>query len=206
LEERGVVHHLEHGAEEEDERRRRRAGDQTHQRLADAPELIPGAEGPEAVDVQRERHGQAAGGIDEHDSSLRHGALATRFPGGVVRRAGNRRQAKSAGRPVDCGGSGRLDSAAGEWDRAARGRLIPPALSGFKPFTAVRLLAGAVGWHARAVLPLAAVGYLVFGGILRQYSAFYHAGLVPLYVLGVLCFTPCTDAWSMDRASGRRPG
>ncbi|TMA54094.1 MAG: hypothetical protein E6J75_14430 [Deltaproteobacteria bacterium] len=82
----------------------------------------------------------------------------------------------------------------------------PPALSGFKAFTAVLLLAGAVGWHARAVLPLAAVAYLVFGGILRQYSAFYHAGLVPLYVLGVLCFTPCMDAWSMDRASGRRPG
>src|SRR5439155_1268539 len=57
----------------------------------------------------------------------------------------------------------------------------------------------AAGWRARATLPLAALGYLIFGGILRHYSAFYHAGLVPLYVLAVLVFTPCVDAWSIDR-------
>jgi len=67
------------------------------------------------------------------------------------------------------------------------------------------LLAAAVGWHGRAALPLAAVAYLVFGGVLRQYSAFYHAGLVPLYVLAVLCFTPCLDAWSVDRRFDGRP-
>ena len=82
----------------------------------------------------------------------------------------------------------------------------PAALSAFKAVTAALLLGGAVGWHTRALLPLAALAYLVFGGVLRQYSAFYHAGLVPLYVLVVLCFTPCADAWSVDRASGRRPG
>src|SRR5207253_126863 len=75
----------------------------------------------------------------------------------------------------------------------------PAALSVFKAVTAALLLAGAAGWRARATLPLAVLGYLVFGGILRQYSAFYHAGLVPLYVLAVLVFTPCVDAWSIDR-------
>ena len=75
----------------------------------------------------------------------------------------------------------------------------PAALSVFKAVTAALLLAGAAGWRARATLPLAALGYLIFGGILRQYSAFYHAGLVPLYVLAVLVFTPCVDAWSIDR-------
>ena len=75
----------------------------------------------------------------------------------------------------------------------------PAALSVFKAVTAALLLAGAAGWRARATLPLAALGYLIFGGILRHYSAFYHAGLVPLYVLAVLVFTPCVDAWSIDR-------
>src|SRR5437016_2154413 len=49
----------------------------------------------------------------------------------------------------------------------------PAALSVFKAVTAALLLAGAAGWCARATRPLAALGYLVFGGILRQYSAFY---------------------------------
>ena len=82
----------------------------------------------------------------------------------------------------------------------------PEALAAFKAVTAGLLLAAAAGWRARVTLPLAALAYVVFGGILRQYSAFYHAGLVPLYVLAVLAWTPCADAWSLDRrARGGEP-
>ena len=45
--------------------------------LTEQREPIPRAEGREAVDVEGERHGQAAGGVDEHDPALRHAALAT---------------------------------------------------------------------------------------------------------------------------------
>src|SRR5437870_4371597 len=41
--------------------------------------------------------------------------------------------------------------------------LSPAALSGFKAVTAGLLLAGAVGWKARATMPLAALSYLIFG-------------------------------------------
>jgi predicted DCC family thiol-disulfide oxidoreductase YuxK len=36
-------------------------------------------------------------------------------------------------------------------------------------------------------------------GILVDYSFFWHQNLVALYVLMVLCFTPCGDGWSVDR-------
>lgn len=71
--------------------------------------------------------------------------------------------------------------------------------------TAALLLAGAVGWKTRRVLPLAAVGYLLVGGIARQYTQFYHQGLTSLYLLVVLCFSPCGDGWSVDSLlAGRR--
>ncbi len=83
----------------------------------------------------------------------------------------------------------------------------PVALLRFKLATAALLFLAAAGLATRVTVPLAALAYLVFAGILRQYSAFYHAGLVPLYVLGVLAWTPCADAWSVDgllrRARGR---
>ncbi len=72
-------------------------------------------------------------------------------------------------------------------------------LSVLKWLTAALLLLGAVGLWTRAVVPLAAVCYLVFGGILRQYSHLFHTCLTPLYLLAVLAWTPCGDGWSLDR-------
>lgn len=69
----------------------------------------------------------------------------------------------------------------------------------FEHITIALLVAGAAGLATRIVLPLAAICYLIFIGILREYAWFYHTGLVPLYVLTVLCFTPCGDGWSLDR-------
>jgi hypothetical protein len=81
-----------------------------------------------------------------------------------------------------------------------------PALGALQGATAVLLVLGVVGWRARIVLPLAALGYLVLGGLLRQYSWFYHTGLVPLYVLFVLATTRCADALSLDRRRWQRQG
>ena len=77
----------------------------------------------------------------------------------------------------------------------------------FQWFTAVLLFLGAIGWRTRLVIPLGALCFLVFGGILREYSFFWHQHLVPFYVMAVLSWTPCGDGWSVDRlrkiAAGR---
>ena len=73
--------------------------------------------------------------------------------------------------------------------------------------TEVVLFVGALGWRTRIVIPLAAVCHFLVGGILRDYSFDWHQGWVPLYLLGILSFTPCGDGWSLDRvrrvATGR---
>ncbi len=73
------------------------------------------------------------------------------------------------------------------------------ALEAFKWFTALILFCGMVGLATRIVIPLGALCYLLFGGILRQYSWFYHQGIMPLYLMMVLSFTPCGDGLSVDR-------
>lgn len=75
----------------------------------------------------------------------------------------------------------------------------PVALGAFGYVTALLLLLGAVGLGTRCVLPLGAIGYLVVAGIERQFSFFNHGGIVPWYVLVVLCFTRCDHGFSMDR-------
>src|SRR5262245_2360249 len=65
--------------------------------------------------------------------------------------------------------------------------------------TVVSLILSTIGYRTRLVLPIAAFCYLVFGGILRQYTHFFHQGLVPFYILTILCFTPCGDALALDR-------
>jgi predicted DCC family thiol-disulfide oxidoreductase YuxK len=73
------------------------------------------------------------------------------------------------------------------------------ALWTFEHLTALLLLLGVFGLGTRIVVPAAAACYLVLAGILREYSWFYHTGLIPLYVLIALSFTPCGDGWSLDR-------
>jgi predicted DCC family thiol-disulfide oxidoreductase YuxK len=73
------------------------------------------------------------------------------------------------------------------------------ALGIFEALTALILFLGVIGWHTRIVVPLGVLCYFLLGGIIRQYTWFYHTGLVPLYVLAVLSLTPCGDGWSVDR-------
>ena len=84
----------------------------------------------------------------------------------------------------------------------------PEALSIFKWFTALVLFLGMIGWRTRIALPIAAVCYLVLGGLLRHYAWFYHTGLVPWYLLVILALLPSHLGLSVDRrlaiASGKR--
>jgi hypothetical protein len=81
-----------------------------------------------------------------------------------------------------------------------------PALAGLRVGLLLALSLALAGYKTRVALPLSCVGYLVYGGILRQYTHFFHQGLLPLYLLAVLSMTPCADAWSVDRSFRERRG
>lgn len=75
--------------------------------------------------------------------------------------------------------------------------------------TALMLFLGMIGWRARITVPLGGLGAFVIGGLLRQYSFFWHQDLIALYLIGVLSLTPCGDGWSLDRliaVARGRPG
>ncbi len=82
----------------------------------------------------------------------------------------------------------------------------PLALGVFQAATIALLACAALGFRTRLSVPLAAAAYLVLAGILRQYAWFYHTGLIPLYLLAVLAFTPCGDGFSLDRWLRARRG
>jgi len=73
------------------------------------------------------------------------------------------------------------------------------SLRALQLLTEFLLFLGLIGWRTRVVLPLGALCHFLLLGILIDYSFFWHQNLVPLYVLVVLCFTPCGDGWSVDR-------
>ncbi len=73
------------------------------------------------------------------------------------------------------------------------------SLRAFQLLTELLLFLGLVGWRTRVVLPLGALCYFLLLGILIDHSFFWHQNLVPLYVMLVLCFSPCGDSWSVDR-------
>jgi hypothetical protein len=80
------------------------------------------------------------------------------------------------------------------------------ALRVFELGTALLLAMALAGLFTRWTVPAAALAYLLFASILRSYAWSYHTGLVPLYALLLLSFTPCGDAWSLDRWRRARRG
>jgi hypothetical protein len=82
----------------------------------------------------------------------------------------------------------------------------PAALAVYESLTALLLALAAVGLFTRWTVPAAALAYLLFAAILRSYAWSYHTGLVPLYALLLLSFTPCGDGWSLDRWRLQRRG
>lgn len=82
----------------------------------------------------------------------------------------------------------------------------PLALGVTEGLTLALLAAAAVGLRARWTVPSAAVCYALMGSILRSYDHIFHQGIVPLYALVLLAFTPCADGLSVDRWLRRRRG
>ena len=75
----------------------------------------------------------------------------------------------------------------------------PAALRAFQYFTVLILSLGIVGLGTRIVVPAGAICFFIFAGILREYSFFYHGGVIPLYVLVALTFIRCDQGWSLDQ-------
>jgi len=59
------------------------------------------------------------------------------------------------------------------------------------------LLAGA-GGSTRLTIPLVTVLYILFAALARSCGKGFHEGYLPMYVLMVLSFLPCGDAWSVQ--------
>ncbi|HEV2296461.1 MAG TPA: hypothetical protein VGR35_21635 [Tepidisphaeraceae bacterium] len=73
------------------------------------------------------------------------------------------------------------------------------ALRLFRAVLVALFILAAVGWKTKIVLPIASILFLAFGGLVRSYQWYYHNGLIPWYILTVLCFMPAADGWSVDR-------
>ena len=72
-------------------------------------------------------------------------------------------------------------------------------LHAFQLLTEFLLFLGMIGYRTRLVMPLAAICFFVFNGILRDYSFYWHQGWLPLVVITILSLSPCADGWSVDR-------
>ncbi|PYL16947.1 MAG: hypothetical protein DME30_08150 [Verrucomicrobia bacterium] len=78
--------------------------------------------------------------------------------------------------------------------------LANPNLLGILQWTTAALLfLGLIGFQTRATLFLGGVGFLLIQAILRQYTYYFHSGLVLVYLTLLLPWTPCAAAWSFDR-------
>lgn len=69
----------------------------------------------------------------------------------------------------------------------------------FQAVTVLALLLATVGYWTRSTLVMAFGCCVIFGAIVRGYTHLWHLGVVPLYVLGLLCFLPCGHGFSLDR-------
>jgi hypothetical protein len=65
--------------------------------------------------------------------------------------------------------------------------------------TAALLFLGLIGFLTRPTLFLGSLGFFLIQAILRHYTYQYHSGLVLLYLVLVLPWTPCAATWSIDR-------
>ena len=82
--------------------------------------------------------------------------------------------------------------------------LTPAAMSAFKWLLVLALLAATAGAFTSVSTKAAAVLFLFFQGLLRSFSHFNHDEMPAAYILLVLAFTPCGDAFSLDALRGVR--
>lgn len=84
------------------------------------------------------------------------------------------------------------------------GLLTPASMAAFKWLFAAALLAAAAGAFTHVSTKAAASLFLFYQGLLRSFSHFNHDEMPAAYILLVLAFVPCGDAFSVDALRGRR--
>lgn len=89
------------------------------------------------------------------------------------------------------------------WDRIYSS---VPALTALKLVTLAAMGAAMVGWKTKWSVPGAALLGLICGGIMREYSSFFHPYIVPLQLAILLSFLPCGDGFSVDQFLRRKRG
>jgi uncharacterized membrane protein YphA (DoxX/SURF4 family) len=82
--------------------------------------------------------------------------------------------------------------------------LTPASMAAFKWLFAAALLAATAGALTPVSTKAAAVLFLFYEGLLRSFTHFNHDEMPAAYILLLLAFTPCGDAFSVDALRGRR--
>jgi hypothetical protein len=76
--------------------------------------------------------------------------------------------------------------------------LTPFVMNAFKWLFVISLLAATVGLLTRLTTKSTAFLFLFYEGLLRSFGHFNHDEMPAVYILLVLAFTPCGDAFSLD--------
>jgi hypothetical protein len=85
--------------------------------------------------------------------------------------------------------------------------LTPASMAAFKWLFVAALLAAAAGALTPVSTKAAVLLFIFYQGLLRSFSHFNHDEMPAAYILLVLAFTPCGDAFSLDALRrGARPG
>lgn len=86
----------------------------------------------------------------------------------------------------------------------------PASMATLKWLIVVSLLAAACGLLTSVSTKSSALLFLFYEGLLRSFSHFNHDEMPAVYILVVLAFVPCGDAFSLDtllgRSRARKPG
>ena len=82
--------------------------------------------------------------------------------------------------------------------------LTPGAMTAFKWLFATSLLAAAAGLFTPFSTKTSALLFLFYQGLLRSFTHFNHDEMPAVFVLFVLAFTPCGDAFSLDSLRAQR--
>jgi uncharacterized membrane protein YphA (DoxX/SURF4 family) len=82
--------------------------------------------------------------------------------------------------------------------------LTPASLAAFKWLFAAALLAATAGALTSVSTKASAALFLFYQGLLRSFTHFNHDEMPVVYILLVLAFVPCGDAFSLDSLRGSR--
>jgi hypothetical protein len=82
--------------------------------------------------------------------------------------------------------------------------LTPGVMTAFKWLFVASLLAATFGFLNGLTTKSTALLFIFYEGLLRSFGHFNHDEMPTVYILFVLAFTPCGDAFSLDSARGRQ--